>query len=90
MMIGAAPRTVNAEQVAVPVHVAEVVAVDPKVVMPAVLVKYARPEIAMSVVVAICVRSLVAMVTFPVAPETVMPAPAMLERTPALLNDVPS
>ena len=30
------------------------------------------------------------MVTLPVAPETVMPEPAMVERTPVLLNDVPS
>ncbi len=30
------------------------------------------------------------MVTLPVAPETVIPEPAMLESTPVLLNDVPS
>ena len=30
------------------------------------------------------------MVTFPVAPETVMPVPAIVERTPVLLKLVPS
>ena len=90
MVTGEEPRTVNAEHEAVPVHDAEVVATEPKVERPEVLVKYARPEMTMSVVVAIWVRSFVAIVTFPVAPETVMPVPATFERTPALLNDVPS
>ena len=70
--------------------VKEVVATEPIVVKPDVLVKYERPETAMSEVVAISSRSFEEMVTFPVAPETAIPEPATLERTPVLLKAVPS
>jgi hypothetical protein len=42
--MGEEPRTLKEEQVRVPEQVAEVVAAEPRVVMPEVWVKYARPE----------------------------------------------
>jgi hypothetical protein len=66
------------------------VATEARVVKPPVCVKYASCEIAMSEEVAMSSLLLVEMVTFPVAPDTEMPEPAMLERTPVLVNEVPS
>ena len=90
MEMGEAPSAVKVVHETPEEQVTEVVATEPKVVRPEVLVKYPSPEMAMSVEVAIWYRSFCEMVTFPVAPETVMPSPAMLESTPVLLNEVPS
>ena len=90
IVIGEAPSAVKVEHETPDEQVTDVVATEPKVVRPEVLVKYPSPETAMSVVVAIWYLSFCEMVTLPVAPETVMPVPAMFERTPVLLNDVPS
>lgn len=53
MVIGEAPSAVKVVHETPDEHVTEVVATEPKVVSPAVLVKYPSPETAMSVVVAI-------------------------------------
>ena len=66
------------------------VATEPSVVSPPIFVMYATSETAMSEVVAMAFKPVVEIVTFPVAPETAIPEPATLERTPVLLKAVPS
>ena len=87
--MGEEPSAVNAVQETPEEHVTEVVAVEARVVKPETFEMYASCEMAMSEVVATAFKPLVEIVTFPVAPETLMPEPAMFERTPALLNALP-
>jgi len=86
IVMGEAPSAVKEVQEAVPAQETEVVAALPSVVTPEVCVKYASPGTAMPDVVAIWYRSFAEIVTFPVAPETEIPSPAMLERTPVFVT----
>lgn len=90
IVMGDAPRATNAVQLMPEEQETVVVATEARVVNPPVFEMYASCEMAMSEVVAMSLRPVVEMVTFPVAPETAMPAPATFESTPALLKEVPS